>query len=305
MRKRLTSSLAILLLPAAALAMWFSNVQVAELTTIEEASVYDPAYTNLILRYAWNATNVAGQAIDTGFIAPTNNGSWAGTVVSGFVWRAATATSSAYAVFNGGETAESLRHGLVPDNQTSFDWGEDFAFSIGFWAKVSSDASLHYVAFWNRRTASPTCNNYGDAQWSVVIGQRVSFRVVGPRESDPTRYWELLTQTTAGTWPDDEWHFCLITVDQARVRIYIDGVLSVQNASAVLADMDLSIQSASGSCGTQTLRLGWGEESDIWASYAALYGCMDYFVIYNKKLSASEVATIYTNSAPFDGMVGD
>jgi hypothetical protein len=86
--------------------------------------------------------------------------------------------------------------------------------------------------------------------------------------------------TTSSAYSNDAWHYVMATYNGAQLQIYVDGVAA---ATAV---------SFSGAIQTSTSGLSLGRRDGI-----ALYkGQMDEIRIYNRGLSSSEVAALYSAS---------
>jgi len=92
-----------------------------------------------------------------------------------------------------------------------------------------------------------------------------------------------------GYVPDDNWHHVVVTYDQSAtgvIEIFIDGVLNASSANTAAWSWPA----------TQQLELGRSHDG-YWRRYD---GQMDDFRIYNRVLTSTEIASIYSTDALVD-----
>ncbi|MHC4745260.1 MAG: LamG domain-containing protein, partial [Planctomycetota bacterium] len=159
------------------------------------------------------------------------------------------------------------------------------AITVAFW-RNNGGAGIYKMAFCPDQSASPGNSRayWLDATWP---DHKIRFHVFSSVNADD----EIISE---GTYAFDEWHHVVGTFDRGKATIYGDGQFDSSKNFSVTSIMN----------DVHPLFVGgyWsycGEDHFV----DTMNGCVDDFRIYNRALSAGEVAELYREQ-PGDGLVG-
>jgi hypothetical protein len=166
---------------------------------------------------------------------------------------------------------------------TDFDWLRGDSFSIGVWVKTTQDCSGNKVFLGRYR--------WTEGVWWVGCVPSLddpAIGLAGFRLRDDTEEGNVPRQVTGTTWINDgRWHYVVGVRDgnKDENHIYVDGKLEkTATGPEYFGDFE------------NTQRLTIGSYDDPMDYY--LDGSLDEIVIYDRALSANEIATYYLACDP-------
>jgi hypothetical protein len=150
--------------------------------------------------------------------------------------------------------------------------------TIAFWFRTAgvSDPGGQSASIFDRASGNIASGN------GLIIVQTADGRI----EVQASQGVQLLD---SGVVADNKWHHCAVSYDQgagANVALYIDGALVVQNGNALAWSWAAS----------QQIELGFSHDQ-FWQPYN---GLLDDVRVYNRILTAGEIASIHTSDALVD-----
>jgi hypothetical protein len=144
------------------------------------------------------------------------------------------------------------------------------------------------MTFWMRSAGNTDTNGNSAA---MLVDRRTSIGDVIVLEDAGTLFWQpnwIYGQSSASTVNDDIWHHVAYVYDQiATVSLYIDGQLNIDHSDSTVWSWPFN-----------QIELGRSHDG-YWRAYD---GYMDDFRVYNRKLTAEEIASIYGGEST--GVVG-
>ena len=171
--------------------------------------------------------------------------------------------------------------------------------SIGIWVKDITSHDANAVLFGG---CHATQSLSGQGLILQIISDNFAFRVSGEKNGS-VAHKTVTAANTSGLLNDGAWHFVLGTFDIvfAKMRLYIDG----EEAGSADIDIDSLVPSLCFTAGS----FGQADESDNPerdGTFAGFNGRMAEATLWDKALSASEVATLCTRRAmpEDDGLIG-
>lgn len=184
---------------------------------------------------------------------------------------------------NGAQAFGSSTKIDIPDNADEFDWSSTGSFTISLWIKTSSAGTQVCVA--RNRTDVAT---YEDkiARWFIgTSGGVATFEL---QDNNPNN--NAIATGTASI-SDNNWHHLVAVRDGSgnKNKIYVDGALDAE-VSKVYGNSFVSDVPTPVTVGYIQRLVGFDEYNFV--------GSMDEVAIYNKALSASDVAAIYNGGNP-------
>ena len=198
---------------------------------------------------------------------------------------------------NGGPTCVAGRFGnawlLNGDGNQYLDRGPDGLFtpgtrawSVAAWEKTNAGVGFRVMVEWYRCGADPRCNITDGANYIMAL-------------DDGHPYWdirddgassEIIVDSTLAL-ADDAWHFMVGTMDPATdvTKLYVDGALraTIHGSIGSLTSGDTAVPLEVG----RHFRTVWGQPDYYFP------GALDEVRIFDEELSATAVATLFTNNA--------
>ena len=116
--------------------------------------------------------------------------------------------------------------------------------------------------------------DYSSRSWILEVADGILKLYISSNGST----WDLVSNLGTRLVIDSIWHQCVFTYDQSMAKIYVDGVL---NASGGIAGTIFA--------GANPIEIG----STLGGSYTSSSNYFDHVMIWNRALSAGEVAQLY------------
>jgi hypothetical protein len=201
---------------------------------------------------------------------------------NGTLWDGATTPGAAPpSFFSAGKVYGALAFDGINDNVRIADIAYGNEFSIAFWFKINNNAGsgahtlINHGTMWGTNNVAVAVLKDGDPGageiWTYVS------------DGDDATAGFPVAKPTGGTWADGQWHHYALTVKNEagnNCHVYVDNVERT------------SFEAVDGTINPATM-IFLGTRSD--GATNPLNGALDEVRLYNRKLSATEVANIYNN----------
>jgi surface protein len=184
---------------------------------------------NLTVKNAWNAN---GNAIDS-------KGGANGTIVTPDSTTGYTISSMTYSTGKLGTASFNFQNNFVLLPNNTFTFTSDFTVSLWFYVPGSYVSNVYLVSAFDNQSLHSSYNG-----WMIdynTTNNNIGFNIC---RNDMGQYYSLGLTTSTSTIAKDRWNHVAITrKSNSRSRIYINGVLSTSNTSAINPTYNVGLSS--------------------------------------------------------------
>jgi hypothetical protein len=238
----------------------------------------------LLVYYSFDSVDVSGDTVsDT---AGNAVGPFNGTKTNSGPTSASGVFGEAVEFAGGGNNSTSAHY--IDMNSSAVALAALSSGSIAAWVKAPNDALVTDVL--TIFAISDENDGSSESRWWVSNGGATGTGTLAYGVRDDGVNLGTLSSGSTNPLFDGAWHHVALTFDQndGMARLYVDGFEKATEASAFF----------SGVMGANSASIGRNKDSTAGGGQWFFDGTMDDFAIWNRSLSAAEVATIYT-----DGLV--